>query len=319
MIARTFLAFTVMLLAVAVTTGCDKTNKNENAKVATQVAAKVNADEITVHQVNDILAQRTDVKPEEAAQTKHAILESLITQQLAKQKAIEAQLDRSPEVMLAIEAAKTEILARAHVEGIARTLPKPMPWEIQDYYSKHPELFAQRRIFALEEIAFVANDDVAAALRKGFSKFGSLKQVADWLQSRMVKFTAKRGVRAAEQIPLEMLPKVQAMKEGEIELFAAAGGRFQVIRVVDFMAAPIDEATATPRIRQFLFNRSSGKAIAREMSEIRARAKVEYMGEFADGAAAAERRVKAEAGAKAKAGVEDQPGSEDLIRDPSQK
>jgi EpsD family peptidyl-prolyl cis-trans isomerase len=271
-------AVAATLLVLGLATGCDR---KDDAKVATQVAARVNSDEITVHQVNHILAQRRDIDPELAAQAKRAILDRLINQQLARQKAIEAQLDRSPEVVQAIEAAKTEILARAHVDGINRTLLKPTPLEIQKYYAKHPELFAQRRIFSLEEIAFSAGDDIAAALRKELSRLRSMKEIAGWLQSKGVKFSANRGARAAEQIPLAILPGMHAMTKGEIQLFEAAPGRFQVIRMIDSLEAPIDEATAAPRIERFLFNQVSGAAVAREMGEIRKQAKIEYFGEFA--------------------------------------
>lgn len=314
-------ALAAMLLAVALTTGCDR---KEDAKVATQVAARVNSDEITVHQVNHVLAQRQDISPEFAEQAKRTILERLINQQLARQKAVAAQLDRSPEVVQAIEAAKTEILARAHVDGINRTLLKPTPLEVQKYYSSHPELFAQRRIFSLEEIAFPASGDVAGGVRELLSKPRSMKEVADWLQSKGVKFSANRGVRAAEQIPLVILPKMHAMAKGEIQLFEAVPGRFQVVRVVDYLEAPMDEATAAPRIERFLFNQVSGAAISREMGEIRKQAKIEYFGEFASRAGAAEAskgeaEVKSFTEAEAKAEADAQARPRDPAGKPGQK
>ena len=144
-IIRLFPLLLVMFLAI----GC---GKKEEAKAATQVAAKVNADEITVHQVNNVLARSPNVTPEIAEKAKREILNRLIDQQLAKQQAIEKKLDRSPNVVQAIEAAKDEILARAYLEHVAGAQPRPTEEEIKKYYAEHPELFARRRVFNLEEI-----------------------------------------------------------------------------------------------------------------------------------------------------------------------
>jgi len=329
---RPFQVFTAFLLALALTTGCGKKEDAKVAKVATQVAARVNGDEITVHQVNYVLARSQNVAPKAVAQAKREILDRLIDQQLAKQKAIETGLDRSPNIMQAIEAAKSETLARAYLEQVAAHQQRPTPAETRDFYDKHPEFFAQRRVFSLEELSFVVNDDVATELRGQFSKARSMQEIADWLQSRGVKFVANRSVRVAEHIPLEILPKVQAMKEGQVQLFEVGGGRFQVIRIVAFKAAPVDEATATPRIQQFLINRRSREVMFEEMKRVRKAAKIEYVGEFASVASAKEPEVKSKADAKAKAEavakpkafkysweVEAQPKSMEQFEEQSQK
>jgi EpsD family peptidyl-prolyl cis-trans isomerase len=280
----------VTLLAL-VLTAC---GRKEDTKVATQVAARVNSAEITVHQINHALSRSRGVTAENAAQAKREILDALINQELAKRQAILKGLDRSPDVVLDIETARSEILARAYRESLVDYLRKPTPYEVETFYRKHPELFAQRRIFALEELNFDSNNDVAAAVREQISKSRSLKEIAGWLQSRGIAFTANRSLRAAEEIPLEILPKVQLMKERETQLFQAGGTRFRLIRVVAFQAAPVDEVAAAPRIRQFLFYRSSAKVIAKEMNEARKFAKIEYLGEFAKPAAGGGAEVGAE-------------------------
>ena len=267
-------------------------SKKEDAKVATQVAARVNSTEITVHQINHALARSRGLTTENASQVKREILDGLVNQELAKRQAILKGLDRSPEVILDMDAARSEILARAYRESLVDYLPKPAPYEVETYYRRHPELFAQRRIFSLDEINFDSNDAVAAEVRAQLSKSRSLKDVAGLLQSRGIAFVANRSVRAAEQIPLEFLPKLQLMKEGETQLFGAGGSRFRLIRVVAFQAAPVDEVAAAPRIRQFLSNRHSAEVIAKEMKEVRKFAKIEYLGEFA-GLTAAEGDAKA--------------------------
>lgn len=286
-----------LIVAIAIAAGC---GKSEDKKAATQVAAKVNSTEITVSQISNILARTPNVAPEVAEKAKREILDKLIDQELAKQQAIDKKFDRLPNVMQAIEAAKTEILARAYLERIAAEQPKPTPEEVKKYYAEHPELFAQRRVFNIEEIDVAPQDGIAAALAQQAAKARSMEEIAGWLKSREAKFAANRGVRAAEQIPLEVLPRLQTMKDGEIRVFEMAGGGRQVVRVVASKAAPVDEATATPRIQQFLFNRRSSEVIAKEMKRVRDGAKIQYLGEFAGGAAAAEAKAKAEAEAKAK-------------------
>jgi len=267
--------------------------KSDEKKVATQVAAKVNADEITVHQVNNVLARNPNLPPETAARAKRQVVERLVDQQLAVQQAIEKKLDRSPEVVQALAAAKSEILARAYLRQVATAQAKPAPEEIKKYYAEHPELFAQRRLYVLEEFTFAPRDNVAAELRAQLPKLRSMQEIAEWLKTREVQYTANRGARAAEQIPLEMLPKLQGLKDGEIQLLQAAE-RLIVVRLVASKAAPVDEAKAAPAIQQYLFTRRSNEVIAEEMKRLKGAAKIEYVGEFAQGGAPAAQKPAAE-------------------------
>lgn len=285
---RSFL-LAVLLTCLAFLCGC---TESEDKKIASQVAAKVNSDEITVHQVNSVLARNPNITPELAARAKREIVDQLIDQQLARQQAIEKKLDRSPEVVQAIEAAKSEILARAYLRQVAAAQAKPTPEEVKNYYAEHPELFANRRLYLLEEITIGQNDGFAATLRERVAKARSMQEIADWLKAREVQSAVNRGTRAAEQIPLEMLPKVAAMKDGEIQVIEV-GDRLYVIRVVATKAAPVDEAAATPRIHQYLLNRRSNEALVQEMKRLKERVKIEYGGEFAGGAAAAEAKSAA--------------------------
>lgn len=286
------------MLILAVAAGC---GKKEEAKSASQVAAKVNADEITVYQVNNVLARARNLTPEAAVKAKSEVLEKLIDQQLARQQAVATKLDRTPQVVQAIEAARSEILARAYLEKLSAALPKPTPEEVKKYYDEHPELFAQRRVYNLEEFVVEPKQGIAAGLREQVAKAGSLQDVAAWLKSQDVKFSANRGVRAAESLPLEMVSRMHTLKDGEIQLVESDGGRMNVFRLVGSQTVPVNEVTAAPRIQQFLFNQKVSKAVAAEMKSLRDKSDIAYLGEFVGGAAAAEARAKAEAEAQAQA------------------
>jgi len=268
-----------VLLAAAIAAGC---GSGEDPPVS-QVAARVNSDEISVRAVDAALARNPNRSAPLAARAKREIVDKLIEQQLARQRAIEQKLDRAPQVVQAVEAARSEILARAYLEQIAEAQASPAPEEVRKYYLAHPELFAQRRLYTLEEISVAGKSGIAAALQERVAKGESMEQIAGWLKSGEVRYAVNRGVRAAEQIPLEMLPRLQAMKQGEVQVIGAGGDGAVVIRLASARAAPIDEASAAPLIRQFLLKRRSSEAIAVEMKRLRNEARIEYLGEFGDG------------------------------------
>jgi hypothetical protein len=56
----------------------------------------------------------------------------------------------------------------------------------------------------------------------------------------------------------------------------------------------VEEAAAAQRIRQFLSNQRANEAVAMEMKRLKQQAKIEYVGEFAEGAAVTEAKRKAQ-------------------------
>ena len=285
------------LVTLALAAGCNKTG--ETKKPSTQVAAKVNSTEITVSQINNVLSRMPNVTPDNTERVKRQILDKLIDAELAKEEAVAKKLDRSPTVVQQLEAAKTEVLARAYVEQFASQQPKPTPEEVKKYYVEHPEFFTQRRVFNVEEIALPAAEGLAAKLRDQVAKTRSMTAVGNWLKSEGVQFNANSGVRFTEQIPPEYQKQMQAMKDGEMRVFEN-GGALIVVHVVASKAAPVDEARAAPRIQQYLFSERSQVALASDMKQLKEKSKIEYVGEFAASAAEAEAKAKAEAEAKTK-------------------
>jgi hypothetical protein len=107
-----------------------------------------------------------------------------------------------------------------------------------------------------------------------------LREAAGWLKSQNASFADNRGIRAAEQLPLDWLPRMQQMKTGETRLFEN-GERLYLVRLAGTQAAPIEEAAARPRIQQFLVNQRLREAIAADAERLRQKSNIEYAGEFA--------------------------------------
>lgn len=274
--ARTALAVAAPLAALFLLAAC---GKDDGKKTATQIAARVNKAEISVHQINQALSRAGNVPPEQARQAGRQVLDKLVEQELFVQQAAEKKLDRDPKVMQALEAARREILARAYAEQVMGNAAKPGADEIKSFYAGHPELFAERRIFNLQELAIRASAEQLPALQDAIGKSKSFAEVVDWLKANKVPYAANAGVRPAEQLPMELLPRYHALKDGQVALLTGPNGAIAV-HVVGSQKAPLDEKAATPFIEQFLQNRKRVELAGAELKSLRAKARIEYLGDF---------------------------------------
>jgi EpsD family peptidyl-prolyl cis-trans isomerase len=241
----------------------------------TQLAAKVNGTEISVHQLRVGSAGTT---PASAAQA----LEKVIDRELLVQKALAAKLDRDPQVMQSIENARRQLLAQAYLERTASAGAGSTRDEVRAFYAENPALFAERRIYRLRELMVSAPAEMIDVLRAEAAKARDLDELAAWLRVRKAKYSVDAVEQPAEQLPLSFLPRLAAMKPGEIAVFATPLGA-SVIQLLHAEDAPLTEPQAAPLIEQFLAGRRRLEAAAAEVKRLREVATIEYLGEFKRG------------------------------------
>lgn len=269
-------------LSVALLAAC-----GEKAKVATQAAARVNSGEITIHQINQALQQQRGLKPEQLDTASRQVLERLIDQELALQKATEQKLDRDPKVMAAIEAAKREIIARAYAEQVSEAVAKPSAQEVQKYYDDKPALFAKRRAYTLQEFNLKAGTIDAAVLDTKMQQARSSTEVAAALTAMGVTFEVTQSSQAAESLPMSLVDKIGAMTVGQSLVLAQGGKPLKVLHIAAAQPGPVSLAQATPAIEQFISNERKRQAVEAAIKAARSAAQIEYQGKFAEPAAAA--------------------------------
>ncbi|MBA4261274.1 MAG: peptidyl-prolyl cis-trans isomerase, EpsD family [Comamonadaceae bacterium] len=265
--------------------GC--ASEEGEATAPTQVAAKVGGSEISVHQINQVLGRTPmrDSSKETLQAASNQILERLIDQQLAVDAATEAKLHRSPEVVSAIEAARNEVLARAYLQKITAATAKATPEEIKQYFTENPALFAERRAFNLQEIRIADTGSALPELRALAEQGRPIEEMAALLRARQIPFTGGSASRSAEQIPLELLPRLHALQDGQ-SLIMDNGQSATLIRIASSQRLPVSEEQARAGIEQFLNNRRATEAVTQEIKRLREAHPVAYMGEFGKPAAA---------------------------------
>lgn len=269
--------------SLALLAGCG--GKKESAG-ASQTAAKVNKEEITVHQINFMLAQQRGLKPEQVDAASRQILERLIDQEVALQKAQEDKLDRDPRVVQQLEAARREVIARAYVERMGEGASKPTPEQVHKYYEEKPALFKERKVYTLQELQIEAKPEQVDGLRAALTQAKTFNEFTDYLKANGFRASGGQAVKPAEQLPLAMLDTLSKMGDGQAILAPSPTGA-QVVIVANSRMEPVDEARATPAIEQFLLNDAKRKLVEANLKQLRADAKVEYVGKFATPAASA--------------------------------
>jgi len=277
----------LLLCAVFCLTACGRGGGPGEEK-ATQVAARVNGAEITVHQVNQTMQRLGTVPEAQLKQATKQVLDRLVDQQLLVEQAKDKKLDRDPRVVAAIESAKRQVLAQAYVELVTGGAQKATGDQVREFYTQHPELFQERRIYRFLQMAIALPADKQQAVRAkveeldkaGGDKQKIFPQLAEWLRGQNLQFQVNQATQSAEQLPLEALPTYQQMKVGDL-LFAPSPKGALVSQLVATQSQPVNQAQAEPYIQQYLVSRERLKLSEDEMKRLRTAAKIEYVGEFA--------------------------------------
>lgn len=269
------------LLALALSVGLAGCGDKKADKAATQVAAKVNGDEITVTQLNHELGKLGKMAPEQAKQAANQVLKSLVDQQILMRKAVEDKVDRDPEVMQSLEASRRQILAQAYVQKLTANQAKPGDAEIADYFAKHPELFAERRVYRLQEISVQVTPANGEAVKARLAQSKNLNDFIEWLKTQSIPARVSQSTKAAEQLPLEILPRLHQMKDGQAMTLSAAGS-LNILVVAGAQTQPISQEQAKPVIERFLLNAKKREAAEAELKKLKEKAKIEYLGEYAE-------------------------------------
>ena len=253
---------------------------------ASQAAATVNKQEISVHQIGLLLQQQRGLKPEQTEPASRQILERLIDQELAVQKAEELKLDREPRVLQQIDAAKREIIARAYLEKVADAAPKATPEEVKKFYTEKPALFSERRVYTLQEIAIEAKPEQLQLLRDKLAAAKNVNEFVEFLKANDFRFAGNQAVRAAEQLPLANLDSFARMKDGQAIVSVVPPG-LQVVVLAGSRTQPVAEEQARQVIEQYITNDRKRKLMEDDIKAMRAAANITYVGKFAEGAASA--------------------------------
>ena len=204
-----------------------------------QVIAHVGPDDITLQELQNelrVLNVPPDKQNDDAAVK--SVLSEIAARKYVVQEAVAAKMDRQPTVLLDILRAREQVLAGAFVQremgaksaGIGKG-------EIDNFIQAHPNQFASREEFDIDQISFQAPkemDEIAAATKE----FKTLEQVDAKLNELGIQHIRHPGAIDGGTLPDNLLASLKARKNDDI-FFLRAGQGATFFKVLEIKPKPI--------------------------------------------------------------------------------
>ena len=261
----------LVFITVFTLTACDK---EPSTKKSGQSIVSVNGSEITMLQLNDEI-KRSNIRADQYETAREQLLESLIARQLIVDEAVRNKLDRTPEVMQARERANAQVIAQAYLQGIISKIAKPSKAEIEDYFQKNPELFAQRKQFDLTTVR-IATRDISEELKKVIDAAKSMEEVVTWLDKNKIQYFRSLATRSSADLPLQLVSMLREKSKDTIFIINEQEKSI-LISVNAIKDNSVSETVAAPQIERFLINQKYKEATDAEIARLRTSAKIEYL------------------------------------------
>ncbi len=247
--------------------GCSAGNSAEQFAIV----ARVNDAEITVTQLRAALRAKGEAEP--TADTAQRALDGLVNEQLLVDAALASELDRDPTVVQAIDAARRQLLAHAFLERAVFPKEEISAADQTAYFRANPALFAQRRIYQIAAFT-VASEQLTDGVVRRLGPARSPDGVALVLTGQRVAFEMQNLTRAAEQLPLEQLPRFAAANIGDVLIQPAEHQRSTLMLITGTQNAPLGFDSAQPIIEQYLANVRNAEALDAHLKAARAAARI---------------------------------------------
>jgi peptidyl-prolyl cis-trans isomerase C len=258
-------------MAVVLVAGCSK-GDGDNKDIAAEVAG----DKITTAELQTEL-KGAGVKNVDDPKIQRAALEEIIARKLLAKAARAEKLDKAPDVLAAKAAAEEAFDANLDRRATIAKIPEPTAAEVTAFVQAHPEMFAQRTGYLLDQLLVPAQQD--PTLLEALKPTKTLEDVERILQERKIPY--RRGTQSMDTLRADPgLSRVMTrLPPGEPFLLPDPAG-FTVSRVRDKRVQPLTGPAAEKVAKELLWAERRTKALKDRLEALR-KDKVAYGPAFA--------------------------------------
>jgi len=273
---RSWRATAILATCVFALAGCDKKDQATSAP-RSQVVARIGDEVVTTQELENEFrfANVAPDRQKDPAIVKQ-ILGELVLRKYLAQRAIQAKLDREPNVLLDLLRARDQVLATAAIARTAGAKPISQP-EVDEYMRVNSQKFADRKMLTSEQIAFALGPN-SQTIVDDSKDAKSLDEIDQKLTALDVPHSRSTGMLNSGDMPAELFKLIQGRRDDSV-FFVRSGsnGVFFVIKGEE--ARPFTGEAAANAARQML--RSERLKAETGMASISAGLEAKYEGEYA--------------------------------------
>lgn len=251
--------------------GCGK-------KVGGQVVAVVGDQEITQNELNAELNGQQIPPGADRKAVMAQLLQQIVNRKLLVARAKEQGLDKSPTYLAQVQRAQDAVLINMLSTKAAKTVAIPDAAAANAFMTQNPSLFAGRKRYQLDQIAFPITPDQTLAAKLKSAK--TMAEVEAVLKSMNIPYRQGSSTLDTAALPPQVAAQIAALPAGEPFLVPQGGQVIaNVIRSSEAVPVPADQAK--PAAVELLRRQEVEQAMRKQLESARASAKITYAPGFA--------------------------------------
>jgi peptidyl-prolyl cis-trans isomerase C len=248
-------ALSAATIALALTlTACG--GKEDAALEKGQVLATVGGTDVTTNELNaELVGAQLPAAGEQRKAIEQQALQGLVDRTILADIARERGIDKSPIYIAQKRRAEENLLVQLLQRDIASKVSPATKSEAKSFMESNPQLFADRKIYQLDQIQFQMPKDLNKL--KAYEPFKTMEEIAQQLTRDGLQFRRAPGSLDPAVTNPAILQQITAKPEGEIFIIPA-NGALVATRIIGSKPEPL----TGPKAEQFAMNAIQQKKIA---------------------------------------------------------
>lgn len=233
-----------------------------------EVVAVVDGQEITARQLRTELGASVPSDPRALKKFEQQALQEIIARKLVAAAARQEGVDKTPDFVIQQQRETETLLSQKLIEKITTGVPATSREEAESYISAHPDIFAERKIFNIDQVRIIHPTN--PEIMDGLKPIDTMDSVIEFLNNKQVKY--ERGMTTLDAVGSDPNLIAAVMKLPANEVFVFPAGQFILInQIKSSRIEPFVGEAAVTYAMAILKKEHTQDAVQRELREILAK------------------------------------------------